>query len=262
MASSRRVSPCPAPCRRCFLPRAASPPSPCRPPCCWPTRARWSWLPGAAVGSPGPAGGGGPCGPAGRARPGGWGPPLAAVAAGWSAVALAALPVGPLGAALLPSTPGPRLYGATYLLIGPWDEAAKPPPLVLLLLPTEPVRRPRDGLVAALLLGAGFGMAENLVYVGAAPEPFMLALLRALVPGHLIVAPFAALGLHAALQRRERALSIWPGLALGWLAAALAPGAFDHGALVLASYMAPPDVKEDTVRHALGLTPAGVRGLP
>ena len=195
-------------------------------------------------------------------RTGGWWPPLAAVAAGWSAVALAALPVGTVGAALLPSTPGPRLYGATYLLIGPWEEAAKLAALVLLLLPTEPVRRPRDGLVAALLLGAGFGMAENLVYVGAAPEPFMLALLRALVPGHLIVAPFAALGLHAALQRRERALSIWPCLALGWLAAALAHGAFDHGALVLASYMAPPEVKEDTVLHALGLTPAGVRGLP
>src|SRR3954471_10245253 len=47
-------------------------------------------------------------------RTGGWWPPLAAVAAGCSAAALAALPMGPLGAALLPSTPGPRLYGATY----------------------------------------------------------------------------------------------------------------------------------------------------
>jgi hypothetical protein len=162
-------------------------------------------------------------------RHGAGSPGLGAVAVGVAAAfAASALPLALLQLDLGPLAPGERLLASVYLFTGGFEEAVKLVLLVAVLLPDEPLRRPRDAIVAALLMGAGFELVENAGKLLVATDLMQAVALR-LPPRHLLFALLTGIGLWWYLRTGQRHRVLFAT----WLAAALAHGAFNHAAMVL-----------------------------
>lgn len=158
----------------------------------------------------------------------GW-PGLGAVAIGAAAAFTAsALPIALLQLDLGPLAPGERFLASVYLFTGGLEEAVKLVLLVAVLLPDEPLRRPRDAIVAALLMGAGFELVENAGKLLVATNLLPFVALR-LPPRHLLFALLTGIGLWWYLRTGHRRRVLFAT----WLAAALAHGAFNHATSVL-----------------------------
>jgi RsiW-degrading membrane proteinase PrsW (M82 family) len=186
-------------------------------------------------------------------------PALAAVAIGGFGTLFAAmLPYPPLMDFLLPTDPQPRLLVTNYLFTGPIEEAAKLGLLLALVRRWEPVRDPKTVMVAALLVGAGFALLENFLYLHTPAKAGFALVARLLLPFHVLAATIIALGVYGFLRTGR----VWP-LALAWLGAALAHGAFNHSVIFFEIAMNSYSETEAAIlSRELGVDLAVLRGLP
>lgn len=185
-------------------------------------------------------------------------PGMAAVALGYFGAFLAAMiPYDLLAAALLPTDPQARLLAVNYLLIGPCEEAIKLILLLALVLRWEPVRDPKTALVAAVLVGAGFALLENLIYLQTPVDVAFTLIGRLLLPFHLLPGAITGIGVYGWVRTGR----LWP-VAIAGLGAVLVHGAFDHGAMVLTDSLFPDDRWSEPFLRLLGIDPAAVYASP
>lgn len=185
-----------------------------------------------------------------------WWPCAGAIVTGGMAATLVGLLPAEIWAPAFLLPPDLRLVAINYLAVAPVEEGLKLLLLAGVLLPAEPTRDRRALVAAVFLMAAGFELVENLAYLLPPVQIEEVVPARLLLPRHLLFATFTAVGLCCSARVRRG----WV-LALTWLAAAIAHGAFNVGIIVLSLRWWPLDALEaQAFLGAFGVHPERLDG--